>query len=112
MVFVFIKLVCHGIRPHGVREFCEGLDTVLVVEEKRELIEHQVKWQLYNWKESVRPTVIGKQDEFGNWLLPAENDLPLQTIVEAISTRLHKITGDSDLLNNLEWFRKRNEKQK
>ena len=99
------------LEPHGVREFCEGLDTVLVVEEKRELIEHQVKWQLYNWKESVRPTVIGKQDEFGNWLLPAENDLPLQTIVEAISTRLHKITGNSDLLNNLEWFRKRNEKQ-
>ena len=92
------------LEPHGVREFCEGLDTVLVVEEKRELIEHQVKWQLYNWKESVRPTVIGKQDEFGNWLLPAENDLPLQTIVEAISTRLHKITGDSDLLNNLEWL--------
>ena len=100
------------LEPHGVREFCEGLDTVLVVEEKRELIEHQVKWQLYNWKENVRPTVIGKQDEYGSWLLPAENDLPLQTIVEAISTRLHQITGDSELLKNLEWFKKRSEEQK
>ena len=100
------------LEPHGVREFCEGLDTVLVVEEKRELIEHQVKWQLYNWKDTVRPIVIGKQDEYGGWLLPAENDLPLQTIVEAISTRLHKISGDSDLVKQLEWFKKRNEQQK
>ncbi len=99
------------LEPHGVREFCEGLDTVLVVEEKRELIEHQVKWQLYNWKESVRPTVIGKQDEYGSWLLPPENDLPLQTIVEAISTRLHKITNDSELLKSLDWFKSRNEEQ-
>ena len=99
------------LEPHGVREFCEGLDTVLVIEEKRELIEHQVKWQLYNWKESVRPTVIGKQDEYGSWLLPPENDLPLQTIVEAISTRLHKITNDSELLKSLDWFKSRNEEQ-
>ena len=75
------------LEPQGIREFCEGLDTVLVVEEKRELIEHQVKWQLYNWKENVRPLVIGKHDEDNNWLLPAENDLPLQTILEAIVQR-------------------------
>ena len=54
------------LEPQGIREFCEGLDTVLVVEEKRELIEHQVKWQLYNWKENVRPLVIGKHDEDNN----------------------------------------------
>ena len=97
------------LEPHGIREFCEGLDTVLVVEEKRELIEHQVKWQLYNWKENVRPLVVGKQDEFGAWLLPAENDLPIQTIVEAISLRLHKATGDKSLLKHLDWFKERNE---
>ena len=32
------------LEPEGIREFCEGLDHVLVVEEKRELIEHQIKW--------------------------------------------------------------------
>ena len=99
------------LEPQGVREFCEGLESILLVEEKRELIEHQVKWQLYNWKDKVRPTVVGKQDENGDWLLPAENDLPLQTIVEAISKRLHKITGDSELLERLEWFKRRNEFQ-
>ena len=51
------------LEPQGIRAFCEGLDEVLVVEEKREMIEHQLRWQLYNWKESVRPIVVGKHDE-------------------------------------------------
>ena len=47
----------------GVRQFAEGLEEILVVEEKRALIENQLKEQLYNWKENVRPRVIGKFDE-------------------------------------------------
>ena len=99
------------LEPEGIREFCEGLEHVLVIEEKRELIEHQVKWQLYNWKENVRPVVIGKQEESGSWLLPAENDLPLQTILETIAKRLHILSGDPELLERLEWFKKRNAEQ-
>src|SRR5215471_1315416 len=52
----------------GVRHFAEGLEEILVVEEKRALIENQLKEQLYNWKESVRPKVIGKFDEERNWI--------------------------------------------
>ena len=99
------------LEPEGIREFCEGLDHVLVVEEKRELIEHQIKWQLYNWKEAARPIVVGKQDEQGNWLLPPENDLPLETIVEVVAKRIYKATQSSDLLDRLEWFNKRHQKQ-
>jgi len=99
------------LEPEGIREFCEGLDHVLVVEEKRELIEHQIKWQLYNWKEATRPTVVGKQDELGNWLLPPENDLPLETIVEVVAKRIYKATNSSDLLDRLEWFNKRHQEQ-
>ena len=47
----------------GVRHFAEGLEEILVVEEKRALMENQLKEQLYNWKESVRPKVVGKFDE-------------------------------------------------
>ncbi len=36
------------LEPEGVREFARGLDEVLVVEEKRQLIEYQLKEQLYN----------------------------------------------------------------
>ena len=54
----------------GVRHFAEGLDEILVVEEKRQLIEYQFKEQLYNWREDVRPRVIGKYDDKGEWELP------------------------------------------
>src|SRR6056300_158085 len=99
------------LEPEGIREFCEGLDHVLVVEEKRELIEHQIKWQLYNWKEAARPIVVGKQDELNKWLLPPENDLPLEVIVEVVAKRIYKATNSSDLLDRLEWFNKRHQEQ-
>ena len=99
------------LEPNGIRSFCEGLDKVLVVEEKRELIEHQIKWQLYNWSEKVRPEVTGKQDEKGNWQLPPENDLPLATIVEVLANQIYKATGAKELLESLDWFQKRNLKK-
>ena len=100
------------LEPEGIREFCEGLDHVLVVEEKRELIEHQIKWQLYNWKEAARPIVVGKQDELNKWLLPPENDLPLELIVEVVAKRIYKATNSSDLLDRLKWFNKRHQEQR
>ena len=54
----------------GVRQFAQGLEEILVVEEKRQLIEYQLKEQLYNWREDVRPHVIGKYDDKGEWELP------------------------------------------
>ena len=66
----------------GIRHFAEGLEEILVVEEKRQVIEYQLKEQLYNWREDVRPRVIGKYDEAGEWeqpgaewLLPAAGEL-------------------------------------
>ena len=51
-----------------------------------------------------KPTVIGKQDENGKWLLPAENDLPMQTIIEVIAERISKFNSDSAVVNQLDWF--------
>jgi indolepyruvate ferredoxin oxidoreductase len=76
------------LEPDGIRHFCEGLEEVLVVEEKREFIEHQLKWQLYNWDEKVRPRVVGTQDEHGQWLLRPDNELTLTRIARVIAERL------------------------
>ena len=57
------------LEAEGVRRFAEGLEEILVVEEKRQLIEYQLKEELYNWREDVRPRVIGKFDEKGEWAL-------------------------------------------
>ena len=45
------------------REFAEGLQEILVVEEKRQVIEYQLKEELYGWRPDVRPNVLGKFDE-------------------------------------------------
>ena len=57
------------LEAEGVRRFAEGLDEILVIEEKRQLIEYQLKEELYNWREDVRPRVVGKFDEKGEWAL-------------------------------------------
>ena len=87
----------------GVRRFAEGLDEILVVEEKRQLIEYQLKEELYNWREDVRPRVVGKFNEkgewahalhpdgsidHGDWLLPAAGELTPAMIARAIALRI------------------------
>jgi indolepyruvate ferredoxin oxidoreductase len=89
----------------GVRRFAEGLDEILVVEEKRQLIEYQLKEELYNWREDVRPRVIGKFDEkgewallpqgngfvtHGDWLLPARGELTPALIAKVIAQRIER----------------------
>ncbi|MFQ5973174.1 MAG: indolepyruvate ferredoxin oxidoreductase family protein, partial [Alphaproteobacteria bacterium] len=72
----------------GARRFAEGLEEVLVVEEKRAVIENQFKEQLYNWRADVRPRVIGKFDENGEWILPSTGELTPARIARVIAARI------------------------
>ena len=72
----------------GIRHFAEGLEEILVVEEKRAVIENQMKEQLYNWREDVRPRVIGKFDEQRNWILPSADELTPARIARVIAARI------------------------
>src|SRR5882724_7108864 len=72
----------------GMRHFAEGLEEILVVEEKRAIIENQLKEQLYNWREDVRPRVVGKFDETGAWVLPSTDELTPARIARVIAARI------------------------
>ena len=86
------------LEPEGVRQFAEGLDEILVVEEKRQIVEYQLKEQLYNWRDDVRPRVVGKFDEkgewvrpHGDWLLPAAGELTPAMIARVIARRIERL---------------------
>ena len=112
-----------GIRVHKVnvvwpleasitRDFAQGLQEILVVEEKRQVIEYQLKEELYNWRPDVRPNVLGKFDEqpgddsggewsmpnpSQNWLLRPKADLTPAIIAQAIAKRLKKLGVPADI---------------
>ncbi len=112
-----------GIRLHKVgvvwpleaqltREFATGLQEILVVEEKRQVIEYQLKEELYNWRADVRPNIYGKFNEVdgdfsgGEWSMPnpaantllrANADLSPALIAKAIAQRVRKLRLDGDM---------------
>ncbi len=83
------------LEPAELKLFAAELDLVIVVEEKRSLIETQVKEQLYELQE--RPRVIGKRDEHGRPLLPETGSLDPLAIAIAIGERLSAVSGDENL---------------
>ena len=74
------------LEPEGARRFAEGLDTVLVVEEKRALIETQLKDVLY--AAPGAPRIHGKRDEGDRPLFPAAGRLDTNHIAVEIGRRL------------------------
>ena len=76
-----------------VKDFARGLSTIIVVEEKRALIEAQLRDILY--AQEGRPAVIGKQDEQGRTLFAPHGVLEPNQIALAIATRLQdRATAD------------------
>ena len=87
------------LESEGVHEFAKGLDEILVVEEKRQILEYALKEALYNLPDGERPRVVGKFDDtgewsnkngtgHGDWLLPATYELNPALIARAIASRI------------------------
>ena len=97
------------LEPQGARKFAQGLEEILVIEEKRQLIEYQIKEELYAWRGDQRPPhVVGKFDDHGEWShipgqpagiwqLPATYELSPALIAKAIANRLGKLGMDRQL---------------
>lgn len=93
------------IEPHGLRHAVEGLEEVLIVEEKREFIEYQLKQYVYNWEEGRRPPVIvGKYDEKGARLLPLENDHTVGMVTHVIAKRLNRFYHNEKVESALKFY--------
>ena len=88
-----------------------------MVEEKRQIIEYQLKEELYNWPDSQRPRIVGKFDELegddsgGEWSVPnptahrllrANADLTPTLIAKALAKRLKKLDLPSDVLARID----------
>jgi indolepyruvate ferredoxin oxidoreductase len=78
-----------------LKEFADGLDLIIVVEEKRSLIEVQVREELYGT--ANQPVCIGKKDEAGNWLFPVKGALDPNDVAICIGERLLKYGPNEDI---------------
>jgi indolepyruvate ferredoxin oxidoreductase len=88
------------LEPRGLEAFAKGLDLILVVEEKRSLLETQIKEQLYdnlNRMAGKLPLVLGKKDEFDKVLFPAKYALDPSDIAIKIGERLIKHGGGDEI---------------
>lgn len=72
--------------PQVVREFAEGLDEIVVVEEKRDLVESQLRSTLYDLPR--RPRVTGKRDAHGGTWFPYHGELDADAVAERLGPRL------------------------
>src|SRR5882762_9997552 len=91
-----------------IHDFAEGLTEILVVEEKRQVIEYQLKEELFQWIGAGKrvPRVIGKFDEKdggewavpqGNWILPAADEFSPAIVAKAIAARIGKLELPPDV---------------
>ena len=93
------------LEPQGLRAFARGVRKLVVVEEKRALIEDQVRSILYGVANP--PEVIGKADESGAVLFQVHGRLDAAQIGQAIGERLLEFSGDETLARALERLRHR-----
>ena len=71
--------------PEIVRRFARGLDEILVLDEKRAFIELLLKDVLYG--RAGAPRVVGKTDELGRRLVPADGELTADRIAAVVADR-------------------------
>jgi len=71
-----------------VAQLTRGAECILVVEEKRPLIESQLKEHLYDARRDDRPLVVGKRDAQGAPLLARTLELDARSVARAIVSQL------------------------
>jgi indolepyruvate ferredoxin oxidoreductase len=92
------------LEPRTTHQFAEGLEEILVVEEKRSIIEDQLTGQLYNNPVAARPRVIGEFDEHGADLLPNLSELTPAMVALAIASRIKRFYQSETMDQRVSWI--------
>ncbi|TMJ84300.1 MAG: indolepyruvate ferredoxin oxidoreductase family protein, partial [Alphaproteobacteria bacterium] len=96
------------LEPEGVRQFAVGLEEIMIVEERREIVENQVKQELFNWRDDVRPRIVGKMDEHDNRFLPFAEELSVASLASSVTERLLRLNLNPEIAAMLrakaDWF--------
>ncbi|MGI8564722.1 MAG: indolepyruvate ferredoxin oxidoreductase family protein [Candidatus Dormibacter sp.] len=85
--------------PQVVREFAQGLQEIVVIEEKRDLVEGQVRNLLYDLPK--RPHVLGKLNAEGQHWFPYFGELDADLVAERIGPRLLELGGGDPVSRRL-----------
>ena len=89
------------LEPVMTHQFAEGLEEILVVEEKRSVIEDQLTGQLYNWPVERRPRVVGEYDEHRNLLVTNLGELTPAMIARVIAARISRFFDSESIRQRL-----------
>ncbi|WDS38137.1 indolepyruvate ferredoxin oxidoreductase family protein [Pseudoxanthomonas sp.] len=94
------------LEPVGITAFAQGLEDIVVVEEKKAFIERQMKELFYNWPAhaGARPSIVGKYDEAGEWILPSTGELTPATIAGVIGRRIQRFANTESIEQRLHWM--------
>lgn len=96
------------LEPQGVRQFAVGLEEIFIVEERREIVENQVKQELFNWRDDVRPRIVGKMDEHDKRFLPFAEELSVASLASSLTERLLRLNLNPEIAEMLrakaDWF--------
>jgi indolepyruvate ferredoxin oxidoreductase len=103
------------LEPEGVRQFAVGLEEVFIIEERREIVENQVKQELFNWRDDVRPRIIGKMDDHDKRFLPFAEELSVASLASSLTERLLRLNLNPEIAAMLrakaDWFNGRQASQ-
>ncbi|MEH6582401.1 MAG: indolepyruvate ferredoxin oxidoreductase family protein [Halioglobus sp.] len=95
------------LEPVTTHNFAEGLEEILVVEEKRSIIEDQLTGQLYNYPVKARPRVFGEFDEEGRDLLPNLSELTPAMVALAIASRIERFYRSETMDQRVQWIKEK-----
>ncbi|WGS23464.1 MULTISPECIES: indolepyruvate ferredoxin oxidoreductase family protein [unclassified Bradyrhizobium] len=103
------------LEPEGVRNFAVGLEEIFIVEERREIVENQVKQELFNWRDDVRPRIVGKMDDHDKRFLTFAAELSVASLASSLTERLLRLNLNPEIAEMLrakaDWFNGRQSTQ-